>query len=92
MPYCLLRFRSAFAVALLVIAACVSPGRADDRAALKTRPICDESGREIILGGYVAITEDGKGTIRYSQEDYRRMVRMGANAQVIRVALGRLGG
>lgn len=92
MPYRLLRFRSAFAVALLVIAACVSPGRADDRAALKTRPICDESGREIILGGYVAITEDGKGTIRYSQEDYRRMVRMGANAQVIRVALGRLGG
>ena len=54
--------------------------------------IRDEQGREIVPGGYVAITEDGKGTIQYSPDDYRRMVRMGANFQVIRTALGRLGG
>jgi len=92
MPYRLRDFRSSFAMALLAMAACVSFGRADDPTVLKTQPLCDESGREIILGGYVAITEDGKGPIRYSQADYQRMVRMGANAQVVRVALGRLGG
>jgi len=54
--------------------------------------IRDEQGREIVPGGYVAITEDGKGTIRYTPDDYRRMVRMGANFQVIRTTLGRLGG
>jgi hypothetical protein len=54
--------------------------------------IHDAQGREIIPGGYVAITEDGKGAIHYTPDDYRRMVRMGANFQVIRTALGRLGG
>ena len=54
--------------------------------------IHDEQGREIVPGGYVAITEDGKGTIHYTPDDYRRMVRMGANFQVIRTTLGRLGG
>jgi hypothetical protein len=55
-------------------------------------PIRDAHGRELIPGGYVAITEDGKGTIHYTPDDYRRMVRMGANIQVIRTTLGRLGG
>lgn len=54
--------------------------------------IRDEQGREIVLGGFVAITEDRKGTIHYTPDDYRRMVRMGANIQVIRTTLGRLGG
>jgi hypothetical protein len=54
--------------------------------------IPDEQGREIVPGGFVAITEDRKGVIRYTPDDYRRMVRMGANFQVIRVSLGRLGG
>lgn len=54
--------------------------------------IRDEQGREIVPGGYVTITEDRKGTIQYVPDDYRRMVRMGANFQVIRTALGRLGG
>ena len=54
--------------------------------------IRDEQGREIVPGGYVAITEDGKGTIHYTPDDYCRMVRMGANFQVIRATLGRLGG
>ena len=54
--------------------------------------IPDEKGRELVPGGYVAITEDRKGVIRYTPDDYRRMVRMGANFQVIRLSLGRLGG
>jgi hypothetical protein len=54
--------------------------------------IHDETGRELVLGGFVALTEDGKGNIRYTPDDYRRMVRMGANIQVIRTTLGRLGG
>lgn len=54
--------------------------------------ILDEQGREIVPSGYVTITEDMKGTVRYIADDYRRMVRMGANFQVIRVTLGRLGG
>ena len=43
--------------------------------------IRDEQGREIVPGGYVAITEDGKGTIRYTPDDYRRMVRMGRTSR-----------
>ncbi len=54
--------------------------------------IPDERGRELVPGGFVAITEDRKGVIRYTPDDYRRMVRMGANFQVIRLSLGRLGG
>lgn len=54
--------------------------------------IPDELGRELVPGGFVAITEDRKGVIRYTVDDYRRMVRMGANFQVIRISLGRLGG
>ena len=54
--------------------------------------IPDEHGRELVPGGFVVITEDRKGVIRYTAEDYRRMVRMGANFQVIRLSLGRLGG
>lgn len=54
--------------------------------------IPDELGRELVPGGFVAITEDSKGVIRYTPDDYRRMVRMGANFQVIRLSLGRLGG
>jgi hypothetical protein len=54
--------------------------------------IPDEKGRELVPGGFVAITEDRKGVILYTPDDYRRMVRMGANFQVIRLSLGRLGG
>ncbi|MEY3896622.1 MAG: hypothetical protein RLZZ214_2142, partial [Verrucomicrobiota bacterium] len=55
-------------------------------------PLMDGQGRELVPGGYVAITEDRKGVIHYTADDYRRMVRMGANFQVIRLSLGRLGG
>lgn len=61
-------------------------------SALTNMVIYDEQGREIVPGGYVTITEDSKGTIHYTPDDYRRMVRMGANFQVIRTTLGKLGG
>ena len=39
-----------------------------------------KQGRQRVPGGYVAITEHGKATIRYTLDDYRRVVRMGAPA------------
>ena len=52
----------------------------------------DEQGRHIIPRGFVINTENQKGDIYYTPDDYHRMVRMGANFQVIRLKLGRLGG
>lgn len=61
-------------------------------AALPGGVLLDEQGRQVIPGGYVTITEDAKSPIFYTSSDYRRMVRLGANFQVIRLALGKLGG
>ena len=77
-------------IAALLLLPLIIPAFAED--GVKSFAIHDAQGRELIPGGYVAITEDGKGTIHYTPDDYRRMVRMGANFQVIRTTLGRLGG
>lgn len=50
----------------------------------------DEQGRHIVSRGFVVLTDDGIGEVFYDAEDYTRMVRMGANYQVIRLALGQL--
>ena len=81
---------SSVALAVLLLLPLITPAFAED--GVKSFVIHDAQGRELIPGGYVAITEDGKGTIHYTPDDYRRMVRMGANFQVIRTTLGRLGG
>jgi endoglycosylceramidase len=52
----------------------------------------DEQGRHIIPRGFVINTEDSKGDIFYTPDDYCRMVKTGANFQVVRLGLGRLGG
>jgi hypothetical protein len=52
----------------------------------------DEFGRQLIPQGFVVITEDNVGPVYYTKEDYRRMVRYGANCQVVRLVLGKLGG
>jgi endoglycosylceramidase len=52
----------------------------------------DGQGRHVIPRGFVINTEDSKGDIYYTPDDYYRMVKMGANFQVIRLKLGRLGG
>ncbi len=50
----------------------------------------DRDGRHFIPRGYVVNTNDGRRPAVYDAGDYHRMVRMGANSQVIRLELGRL--
>lgn len=42
--------------------------------------------------GYVVIMEDGIGKFDYAPEDYQRMIKYGANAQVIRLGIASLAG
>lgn len=80
------------AIILLAVAAICLSGKAQAAEALQNAPIHDAQGREVIPGGFVTITQDRLGDIHYTQDDYRRTVRMGANFVVIRVMLGRIGG
>lgn len=50
----------------------------------------DAQGRHIISRGFVVNTNDHKGEVFFNSDDYLRMERMGANAQVIRLELGKL--
>jgi hypothetical protein len=50
----------------------------------------DDMGRHIIPRGFVVNTNDNKGEVFFNSDDYARMVRMGANTQVIRLELGKL--
>lgn len=50
----------------------------------------DDMGKHIIPRGFVVNTNDHKGEVFFNSDDYARMVRMGANTQVIRLELGKL--
>ncbi|WP_206662881.1 cellulase family glycosylhydrolase [Hyunsoonleella pacifica] len=50
----------------------------------------DDLGRHLIPRGFVMNTNDHKGEVFFDSDDYARMVRMGANFQVIRLELGKL--
>ncbi len=50
----------------------------------------DEAGRHVIPRGFVVNTNDHGGEVFFNSDDYMRMVRMGANTQVIRLELGKL--
>lgn len=50
----------------------------------------DEKGRHVIPRGFVINTNDHAGEVYFDSDDYLRMVRLGANTQVIRLELGRL--
>ena len=50
----------------------------------------DPLGRHVIPRGFVVNTNDGSGEVFFNSDDYARMVRMGANTQVIRLELGKL--
>lgn len=50
----------------------------------------DSDSRHMIPRGYVVNTNDAAGPVEFFPEDYLRMVRMGANVQVVRLELGRL--
>jgi hypothetical protein len=55
-------------------------------------PIRDGQGRQVIPRGFVVNTEDREGDLFFTPGDYHRMVKLGANFQVVRLRLGRLGG
>lgn len=50
----------------------------------------DEQGRHEIARGFVINTNDGNKDAYYSAYDYFRMVKMGANYQVVRLEMGKL--
>jgi endoglycosylceramidase len=50
----------------------------------------DDAGRHMIPRGFVVNTNDAGGEVNFTQEDYVRMVRLGANVQVVRLELGKL--
>lgn len=50
----------------------------------------DELGKHVIPRGFVVNTNDHIGEVYFNNDDYVRMVRMGANYQVIRLELGKL--
>lgn len=50
----------------------------------------DDDGRHIIPRGFVINTNDGSYDLSFNSDDYLRMVRLGANYQVIRLELGKL--
>jgi len=50
----------------------------------------DEQGRHVIPRGFVMNTNMGDREVFFNEEDYVRLVRLGANFQVIRLELGRL--
>ncbi|WP_405290905.1 cellulase family glycosylhydrolase [Algibacter sp. Ld11] len=50
----------------------------------------DQNGRHSIPRGFVVNTNDHAGEVFFDSDDYARMVRMGANTQVIRLELGKL--
>jgi len=50
----------------------------------------EADGRYFNPKGFVVVMEDNAGDFEYSAEDYRRMVRYGANTQVIRISIGPL--
>lgn len=50
----------------------------------------DEAGRHEVARGFVLVTHEDGDEVVFDADDYTRMVRMGANYQVIRLALGNL--
>lgn len=50
----------------------------------------DDNGRHVIARGFVIVTRGEGEDLQYDADDYTRMVRMGANYQVIRLAIGNL--
>ena len=59
---------------------------------LNTTQFHDSDNRIFVPQGFVANTHFGKEKMNYLPVDYKQMQRYGANFQVIRVEIGRLGG
>lgn len=50
----------------------------------------DDAGRHVVARGFVVVTNGDGDEVAFDADDYSRMVRLGANYQVIRLALGNL--
>lgn len=84
----LIRLMRRFAIGLLFTAmAAVSVAEPASAEAAGRPRLLDDKGRELVPGGFVVLEK-----IRYTQDDYRRMVSMGASFQVIRMPVGLIGG
>lgn len=71
---------------LSLIAAALSQAQAVAGEVPSHQRIFDAQGRQLIPGGFVTLEK-----LPYTSEDYRRMTRMGAGFQVIRVPMGLIG-
>ncbi len=65
---------------------------ATSRNMLNTTQFQDSDNRVFVPQGFVANTHFGKEKMNYLPVDYKQMQRYGANFQVIRVEIGKLGG
>ncbi len=73
------------AITLLAICATIS------LSAQLRHPVRDGQGRHQIERGFVVVTGGFNGEVFYTQQDYQRMARLGANVQVIRIDPTKLG-
>lgn len=78
-----MKFKKRFAFALLLIASCLYSSPSDNG-------LRDQEGRHVIPRGFVIVTSFRDVDIDFGPDDYLRMVRLGANSQVIRLELGKL--
>jgi len=51
----------------------------------------DRKGRHVIIHGIVTLTGDGQSEYNYTEQEYRRMIPLGINLQVIRLFAGQMG-
>lgn len=70
----------------------VFPRAIEEKSEEHSNIFIDSNGRQFIPRGFVMNTEDGLGELFYTDSDYMRAARLGANFQVIRLNLGKVGG
>ena len=80
----ILKFKFPYGIILLLLTICYQS------IAQNNKSFKDDNGRHVIPRGFVVSTNDAVGELFYTSDDFLRMVRMGANFQVIRLELGRL--
>src|SRR3546814_294598 len=80
----------AFGLASLFSASCIVTSKAQEAQHVKYA-YQHPTGRQFIPRGFVFNTEDLVGNVHYTKADYLRAARLGANFQVIRLDMARLG-
>ncbi len=77
---------------VFIIAFAASPKGEENKLDTCSNYFTDSEGRQFIPHGFVMNTEDGLGELFYTEKAYKRAARLGANFQVIRLNLGKVGG